>query len=172
MGHCEHRTRSLKRPDFPHERRKSSERQKFLSVWNDRLTLFVHLSIKRVEHEKGRFYPGVWIKGGKSLGKWSSPLVFYLRYQRAFSTLLSCVCGGGLVWNLFRFRRFPSQPFHLDVLETNNCFIATFRKCRFRITTWQTPTGQQNKGRFFRRNASSDVLQTPVSRSAGRLVSR
>lgn len=163
--------RLLKRHAFPHERWKSSECQRFHSIWNDRLTLFVHLSFKSVEHEKGSFYPGVRIKGRMS-GKVKLTTGFCLRYQRAFSSLLSCVCGGGLVWNLFRLRRFPSQPFHLDVLETNNCFIATFRKCGFHITTWQTPTGQQNKGRFFRINASSDVLQMPVSRSASRLVSR
>lgn len=105
-----------------------------------------------------------WIKRG-NLGKWSSPLVFRQRYQRAFSSLLSCICGGGSVWNPFRL---PSQPFHLDVFETNNCFISIFSKCKFHITQ-HTTTGQEYARRLFRINASSDVLQMPVSHSASRL---
>lgn len=91
IGHCEHRTRLLKRPDLPHERWKSSERQKFLSVWNDRLTLFVHLSFKCVEHEKGRFYPGVWIKGGKvwesGAHHWFLPAISKSVFHPAFMCL-------------------------------------------------------------------------------------
>lgn len=60
---------------------------------------------------------------------------------------------------------FPSQHFHLDLLEANNCFICNLRKRRFHITAQQTPEGGEKQRQIFWRNASSDVLQMTASQS-------
>lgn len=128
------------------------------------LTLFLHLSknFKAVEHEKGSFYPGVWIKGGYN--HWFLPDIKE-RFPPCFDVSVGEDWSG--LW------RFPSQPFHLDVLETNDCFIAIFGKCGFYITARQTPTGQQNQGAIFpdkRQFRCSANASQPFSQSVSQSV--
>lgn len=125
-----------------------------LSILDEVLTLFVHLakSYKVWNIKKVQFILGI-IKGKIGDHHCANIKEHFLPYFH--------VSVGENIFGICSDWCFPSQPFHLDVLETNDCFISIFGKCRFHITTQQTPTGQGNKSRFLRINTSSDVLQMP-----------
>lgn len=109
---------------------------------------------------------------GANLGTWRSPLVFVCDIKERFPPYVH-VSVGEEVWNVFRLRRVPSQPFHLDVLETNDCFSAFFRKFKFHITARQTPTWRRNKARFFKINARCFAnARQPFSQSVSQSVNQ
>lgn len=82
-----------------------------------------------------------------------------------FPTPLWCTSKKKIFWRNFKLWLFPSQHFHLDLLEANNCFICNLRKRRFHITAQQTPEGGEKQRQIFWKNASSDVLQMTASQS-------
>lgn len=87
----------------------------------------------------------------QTLEKQRARFGFCLWYQRALLAVLWCICRKkkqGLFWRHFKLWLSTSQAFHLDVPETNNFLICIFRKCRFHITTQQTPKGRKTTGGF------------------------